>query len=114
VTVAKNYLNAEELDTLNRIVVAYLEFAELQARRRQAMTMQDWLRKLDDFLKLGDHEVLTHAGRISAEAARLKAESEYDNYRRQLDALPASVEQDMTKALEAAANRLPKSKGKNK
>lgn len=112
VAIAKNYLNADELDTLNRIVVAYLEFAELQARRRQPMTMQEWLRKLDDFLKLGDHDVLTHAGRISAEAARLKAETEYDHYRRQLDALPAPVEQDMTKALEAAANKLPRPKGK--
>ncbi len=76
------------------------------------MTMQDWLRKLDDFLKVGDHDVLTHAGRISAEAARLKAEAEYEHYRRQLDALPARVEQDMTTALEAAAKRLPKHTGK--
>lgn len=112
VAIAKNYLNDEELDTLNRIVVAYLEFAELQARSRRAMTMQDWLRKLDDFLKLGDHEVLNHAGRVSAEAARLKAEAEYDHYRRQLDALPAPVEHDMNKALEAAVNKLPRPKGK--
>jgi hypothetical protein len=106
VVIAKNYLDAEELDTLNRIVVAYLEFAELQARRRQPMTMQDWLHKLDDFLKLGDHEVLTHAGRVSADAARSKAEAEYDQYRRQIDALPATVEHDLTQALEAEVNRL--------
>ena len=112
VAIAKNYLNAEELETLNRIVMAYLEFAELQARGRRTMSMQDWIRKLDDFLKLGDHEVLTHAGRVSAEAARLKAEAEYENYRRQQDVLPAPVERDLTKALEAAANKLPSPKGK--
>lgn len=114
VGIAKNYLNAEELETLNRIVMAYLEFAELQARGRRAMSMQDWIRKLDDFLKLGDHDVLSHAGRVSAEAARLKAEAEYENYRRQLDALPTPVERDMTKALEAAAKKLPSPKGKKK
>ena len=114
VTIAKNYLNAEELETLNRIVMAYLEFAELQARGRRVMSMQGWIRKLDAFLKLGDHDVLTHAGRVSAEAARLKVEAEYENYRRQQDALPAPVEQDMTKALEAAAKKLPRPKGKNK
>ncbi len=106
--IAKNYLDAEELDTLNRIVVAYLEFAELQARRRRPMTMRSWIRKLDDFLKLGEHEVLTHAGKVSAEAARLKAEAEYETYRRQVDELPAPVERDMTRALEAAVDKLPK------
>ncbi len=108
VAIAKNYLDAEELDTLNRIVVAYLEFAELQARRRRPMTMRSWIRKLDDFLKLGEHEVLTHAGKVSAEAARLKAEAEYETYRRQVDRLPAPAERDMTRALEAAVDKLPK------
>lgn len=98
----------EELDTLNRIVMAYLEFAEIQARGRRPMTMRDWIRKLDDFLKLGEHEVLTHAGKVSAEAARLRAEAEYDSYRRQVDQLPAPVERDMTEALEAAVDKLPK------
>lgn len=112
VVVAKNYLSAEELDTLNRIVVAYLEFAELQARGRRTMSMQDWIRKLDDFLRLGEHEVLTHAGQVSAEVARLKAEAEYDDYQRQLDALPSPIERDMTAALEAAAKKLPDPQGK--
>lgn len=114
VVIAKNYLNAEELEMLNRIVMAYLEFAELQARGRRSMTMAAWIQKLDDFLKLGDHEVLTHAGRVSAEAARLKAEAEYENYRQQLDALPADVEVDMIRALESATKALPNSKGKKK
>ena len=113
VVIAKNYLNADELDTLNRIVVAYLEFAELRARGRRSMTMAAWIDKLDDFLKLGEHDVLTHAGRVSAEAARLKAEAEYEAYRRQLDALPAPVERDMTRELEAAAKKLLRPKGKH-
>lgn len=69
VTVAKNYLSAGELEALNRIVTAYLEFAELQAIRRKPMHMADWIQKLDDFLKLADHAILDHAGKISAEIA---------------------------------------------
>ncbi len=113
VAIAKNYLNVEELETLNRIVMFYLEFAELQARGRRTMTMTDWIKKLDDFLELNDREVLTHAGRIPAEAAKQKAEAEYEHYRQQLDALPAPVEQDMTRVvLEAVSKALPKPKGK--
>jgi hypothetical protein len=73
VTIGKNYLNEEELEMLNRIVTAYLEFAELRAKRREAMRMEDWISKLDDFLRLSDHEVLTHAGKITADQARQKA-----------------------------------------
>ena len=62
VTVAKNYLAADELDALNRIVSAYLEFAELQALGRRPMHMADWIAKLDDFLRLGEREILEHAG----------------------------------------------------
>ena len=63
VTIAKNYLNEDELDTLNRIVSFYLEFAELQAKNRRAMHMKDWISKLDDFLRLSEREILTHAGK---------------------------------------------------
>ena len=62
IAIAKNYLAAEELEALNRIVTAYLEFAELQARNRKAMYMRDWIAKLDDFLRLSEHNILTHAG----------------------------------------------------
>ena len=72
--VAKNYLSADEMDTLNRIVNLYLDFAELQAKSHQPMYMKDWIQKLDDFLKLSGKELLTHAGRISAEIARQKAD----------------------------------------
>lgn len=109
--VAKNYLSADELDTLNRIVTAYLEFAELQARQRRPMTMAAWIAKLDDFLRLGDRDVLTHAGTVSAELAQRRAEEEYEIYRRQLDALPSPAEQDMTRALEQAVRALPTPRG---
>lgn len=73
VSIAKNYLDAAELDALNRIVSAYLEFAELQAKGKSPMRMADWIGKLDDFLKLSDREILDHAGSISQESAKLKA-----------------------------------------
>ncbi len=68
-TVAKNYLDEDELDTLNRIVSFYLEFAELQAKNRRAMHMQDWISKLDDFLRLSERDILTHAGKIAHDDA---------------------------------------------
>lgn len=81
VVIAKNYLDGEELGTLNRIVNAYIEFAELRALQRKTMTMRDWIVKLDEFLRLSAHELLDHAGSISAEQAKMKAELEYDRYR---------------------------------
>lgn len=78
---AKNYLTTEELDILNRIVNLYLDFAELQAKSHTPMYMKDWIQKLDDFLKLSGKELLTHAGTISAEVAKLKANTEYDKFK---------------------------------
>lgn len=78
---AKNYLTEEELKTLNRIVNLYLEFAEFQAISHKPMYMKDWIQKLDDFLKLSGKELLTHAGVISAEVAKLKADTEYDKFK---------------------------------
>jgi hypothetical protein len=98
VAIAKNYLNGQELDTLNRIVTAYIEFAELRALQRKVMTMRDWIAKLDEFLKLSEHELLNHAGKISAEQAKTKAEMEYGKYRALLDASPRAVDADFEKA----------------
>lgn len=98
VSIAKNYLQTDELQALNRIVTAYLEFAELQALNRRPMTMRDWITKLDDFLKLSDRELLSHAGKISAADARLKAEAEYERYRKFLDAQPRRVDADFDQA----------------
>jgi hypothetical protein len=79
--IAKNYLTAEELDTLNRIVTAYLEFAELQALNRKPMYMGGWVAKMDEFLRLSGRELLAHAGGISHEEALAKARAEYERYR---------------------------------
>ncbi len=98
VSVAKNYLNEKELQTLNRIVNLYIEFAELQALDRKPMTMRNWIEKLDEFLKISGRELLNHAGKISAETARAKAEREYDRYRALADAQPRSVDTDFERA----------------
>ena len=100
--VAKNYLDAEELDALNRIVTAYLEFAEVQALNRRPMTMTGWIAKLDDFLRLGEREILTHADKISHELATAHAEAQFDLYRQQQAQGVSAVERDF----EAATQKL--------
>ena len=109
VSIAKNYLNAEELGTLNRIVNAYIEFAELRAMQRKVMTMGDWTVKLDEFLKLAEHELLDHAGKITSEQAKMKAELEYRCYRALIDLQPQAVDVDFEKAVTVLKN-LPKPK----
>jgi len=98
--VAKNYCNEEELSALNSVVSAYLEFAEMQARRRIPMYMSDWIETLDGFLKLSKHEILTHAGRISTKTAELKAKSEYKKYKTLHLNDVSRVEKDYIDALE--------------
>ncbi|MFH7320892.1 virulence RhuM family protein [Desulfurivibrio sp. D14AmB] len=96
--IAKNYLTAEELDLLNRIVTLYLDFAELQAIQRKAMTMRDWIGKLDDFLKLSGRDILTHAGKISHDKALRKAHEEFEKFHvRQLEE-PTEVEKHFVEA----------------
>lgn len=97
--IAKNYLGGEELEILNRVVTAYLEFAELQAMNRRPMHMADWVMKLDEFLKLGGRDVLRNAGRISAESARLKAESEFAAWAARTISEPTSVERHFAEAV---------------
>jgi hypothetical protein len=80
VTTAKNYLSREELDNLNRLVTTYLDFADLQARRRNPMTMADWIARLDDFLRFTDHGVLANAGSVSHKTAEHHAEKEFAEY----------------------------------
>lgn len=104
--VAKNYCNVEELEQLNGIVSAYLEFAEMQARRRIPMYMSDWIETLDGFLKLSKHEILTGAGKISAAMAEKKAKEEYQKYRVALDHQLSPVEYDYIKALESEEQKL--------
>jgi hypothetical protein len=120
VGIAKNYLNVEEIDALNRIVTAYLEFAELQAMNRRQMHMADWIAKLDDFLRLSDRDILTHAGKISHEQAAEKAEVEFGRYRQAQAVLPQPVDQhfeqtlDELKRIEHQKTPKPKKEAKKK
>jgi len=81
VSIAKNYLTKNELDSLGRIVNAYLDLAEERAKRKIPMTMEDWVKRLDLFLEYDDRAVLQDAGEITAEIAKDKAESEFEKYR---------------------------------
>ena len=81
VTVAKNYLSEQEMHYLERIVSLYLDYAELQAERKIPMSMEDWAKRLDGFLEFNGNELLTGPGKISAEQAKLHAETEYKKYR---------------------------------
>jgi hypothetical protein len=104
--IAKNYLSEEEADMLNRIVNLYLDFAELQAKSHVPMYMKDWIQKLDDFLKLSGKELLNHAGSVSAEVAKLKANEEYDKFRERTQYQLSPVEIHFLEAFEAEQKRL--------
>ena len=118
--IAKNYLNAQELDALNKIVNAYLEFAEVQALNRRPMTMADWISKLDDFLRLGERDVLSHAGSISHEVAAKHAELQFELFRQQQAKAPAAVDRDFDaatrelKSISANRHKPPTRKKKGK
>lgn len=96
--VAKNYLEADEMETLNRVTVAFLEFAEAMAKNRRPMHMADWIAKLDDFLKLGDHPLLDGAGKVSADQAKRHVEAEYDRWHTRAINAPSAVEQHFIEA----------------
>lgn len=81
VTVAKNYLSEFELGQLNRMVAAYLDFAENMAQRKIPLTMQDWETRLNGFIEMFEYGLLKDAGKISAEIAKLHAETEFEKYR---------------------------------
>jgi hypothetical protein len=81
VSIAKNYLEQEELSELNRVVSMYLDYAENQAQKGRPMTMADWAGKLDAFLRFNEYEILDSPGNISHEVAKTLAEQEYEKYR---------------------------------
>lgn len=87
VDIAKNYLNEKELKDLNRIVTMYLDYAELQAENHNAMTMKDWVEKLNAFLQFNGKEILHNAGKISAKVAQELAYREYDKFKVKQDKL---------------------------
>jgi hypothetical protein len=98
--IAKNYLNAEELDSLNRMVTAYIEIAQIQAQARVAMTMKDWIVRLDDFLRMTFKDVLTHAGKVSADLAEATAHKAFEAFHtHQLNDV-STVERDFLAAIE--------------
>jgi hypothetical protein len=113
VTVAKNYLTADELQTLNLVVSAYLEFAELQAMNRRPMHMADWIAKLDEYLRLSDREVLDNAGQVSHEVSVAKAEAQYDRFAKQRAELPSQVERDFEVSVQAV-KQIERGRGRGK
>lgn len=110
IEVAKNYLNKEELDVLNRMVTAYLELAELQALNRKPMYMKDWINRLDDFLTMTGSEILTNAGSISHQKALDKAHKEYEKYKEQTKNELSKAEKDFIKQMDTTAKKLKNKK----
>lgn len=110
IEVAKNYLNKEELDVLNRMVTAYLELAELQALNRKPMYMKDWINRLDDFLTMTGSEILTNAGSISHQKALDKAHKEYEKYKEQTKNELSKAEKDFLKQIDSTAKKLKNKK----
>ncbi len=108
--IAKNYCSPEELDALNSIVSAYLEFADMQARRRIPMYMSDWIETLDGFLRLSRNEILTHFGKIRMEVAQEKAKEEYRKFKSLTSKEASLVEQDFFQALENMQTQLSRIK----
>ena len=108
--IAKNYLKEDEINILNRIVTAYLEFAELQAIRKKPMYMRDWLEKLDNFLKMTNNEILNHAGTISHEQAKEKASFEYEKYKEKMKNELSTVEKHFIESIDKAEKMLKQSK----
>jgi len=121
VGVAKNYLSEEELSALNRVVTMYLDYAEDQAQRRKTMHMADWVKKLDDFLKFTDRNVLMHFGKVTHKLAEEHAHQEFGKYeaeRRRIEASRPTSDFDRaveeTKRLEAEQKAIPKTPKRKK
>ncbi|MDJ0817430.1 MAG: RhuM family protein [Desulfobacterales bacterium] len=115
VTIAKNYLKEHEIDELNRTVVMWLDYAEDQARRRKWIFMKDWERKLDDFLRFNERQVLPDAGKVSKQSAEDRARAEYEKFAvRRRQHKEAIGEAETIKQLENAAKLLPEKKKQKK
>ena len=114
VTIAKNYLDEKELNILNRITSAYLEFAELQAIRQIPMTMKDWIAKLDDFIKMTGSELLENPGKISKLEAENKALAEYAKYKETIKDELSEVEKHFLESVKQTQKQLEKKVKKHK
>lgn len=106
VSIAKNYLNEEELNVLNRMVTAYLELAELQALNRKPMYMKDWLQRVDDFLQMTGNDILKNAGTISHQKAIDKANKSYETYKKQIKNELSKAEKDFIAQLDQTRKNL--------
>lgn len=104
--IAKNYLNEEELNILNRMVTAYLELAELQALNRKPMYMNNWIERLDDFVKMTGNTILQNAGSVSHQQALKKAGAEYEKYKEQTKNELSEAEKHFVKQIETTAKEL--------
>jgi hypothetical protein len=109
--IAKNYLTEEELATLNRMVSAFFDLAELRAMRHQPMYMRDWIAELDDFARRYGKGILPDAGTVSHQAALEKASAEYGKYRRRMISEHSSAERDFLANIKDAQKKL---EGKSK
>jgi hypothetical protein len=110
--IAKNYLSEEELAVLNRLVSAYLDIAEINAMQYKPMYMKDWIEVLDGFLKMSRQDVLTSAGKISAEIAQKKALAEYDSYKQKSYDVLSNVEKQFISSIDNA-RKLLETRNKN-
>ena len=98
--IAKNYLNDEEIDALNKIVTAYLDIAEVQALNHEPMYMKDWLQTIDDYLKMTRREILTTKGSVSHQQAIQKAHAEYDKFKKKQDDVLSPVEKHFIESID--------------
>lgn len=112
ITVAKNYLSEEELRILNRLVSAYLDIAEMNAMQHKAMSMNDWIEVLDGFIKMSRQDILTHAGKISAELAQEKALKEFESYEKKSTSELSEVEKQFLKSIEKTQKLLEEKRKK--
>jgi len=106
--IAKNYLNTDELEILNRMVAAYLELAEIQAMNRTPMYMKDWIVRLDEFLQMTGRDILEHTGNISHEQAIDKANSEYEKFKELHKNDLSQVEEHFVESIEVAVKQIKK------
>ncbi len=110
--IAKNYLNEDELNLLNRMVAAYLELAELQALNRKPMYMKDWIERLDEFVKMTGNNILENAGTVSHQQALQKANAEYEKYKELTKNELSEVEKHFIANMEVTAKKLNPKKQK--
>ena len=116
VSIAKNYLNEEEIKDLNEIVTMYLDYAERQARKRRTVTMAEWAEKLDVFLEQNEEDLLTHAGTVKAEVAKKIAVERYEEFdkKKKIAEAKKADEEDMEELEKIEKRLLENKKGKTK